>query len=201
MSSNDRTVMKAFKAYDIRGIYGTEVTKDLAKRMGSAFGTYCDSGAISVGRDTRISGPELEEAFIDGALNAGCEIDSYGIIPISLLSFETLKNRRRAAGYISASHNLPEYNGIRFRTGEGYGLLYKNTSIIDAYKSGKFNSGKGQIKQKDPYDALRNYEEYVSNLLHLKEGIKVVLDMGNGAACIMDKLYKDLVSRQLCNVG
>ena len=198
-SADDDISMKAFRAYDIRGIYGKEVTEKLAKQVGSAFGTYCDSGAITIGRDTRASGPDIQAAFAEGAKNAGCEIDSYGVIPLPLLSFETFKNKRKGAGYISASHNPPEYNGIRFRTNEGYGLLYKNTPIIDLYISGKFNSGKGRINEVNPADALRRYSDYVSDLLQIKKGLKVVLDAGNGSAYIMEKLYRDLGFENLCD--
>jgi len=65
-------------------------------------------------RDTRISGPSLEKAFLEGVLTTGCHVHSYGIIPTAVLSFITRKMGMKAAAYISASYNPPEYNGVRF---------------------------------------------------------------------------------------
>lgn len=78
-----------------------------------------------MGRDTRISGPSLEKAFLEGVLTTGCQVHSYGILPISVISYITSKMGLKAAVCISASHNPPEYNGVRFRTGDCYGLLYQ----------------------------------------------------------------------------
>jgi phosphomannomutase/phosphoglucomutase len=115
-----------FRAYDVRGVYGTDFTEDLARRVGVSFGSFAGGGSVSLGlgRDTRISGPSLEKAFLEGLLRTGCHVHSYGIIPIAVLSYITRKMGMKAAAYISASHNPPEYNGVRFRTGDGYGFLF-----------------------------------------------------------------------------
>ena len=115
--------MTIFKAYDVRGVYGDELTEESVRRVGQAFGSYIEGGRICLGRDTRVSGPSLQKSFLEGVLSTGCSVDSYGIIPISILSYVTWTNVRNAAGYISASHNPPEYNGVRFRTEDGYGLI------------------------------------------------------------------------------
>ena len=128
--------MTAFKAYDIRGVYGTEITEDFVRRVGAAFGSYADGIPVSLGRDTRISSPSLEKAFLEGALSTGCEVYSHGIIPIAVISYITCVDRLKAAAYISASHNPPEYNGVRFRTGNGYGMLYKETEMMKFYNEG-----------------------------------------------------------------
>jgi phosphomannomutase len=120
----NRCLVTVFRAYDVRGVYGTDLTEDLARRVGVSFGSFAEGGSVSLGRDTRISGPSLEKAFLEGVLTTGCHVQSYGIIPIAVLSFITRKMGLKAAAYISASHNPPEYNGVRFRTGDGYGLLY-----------------------------------------------------------------------------
>lgn len=184
--------MTIFRAYDVRGIYGTELTEEIARKIGASFGSYLEGGRITLGRDTRVSGPTLEQSFLEGALFAGTEIDSYGVIPISILSFMTMHEKKSAAAYISASHNPPEYNGIRFRTGEGYGLLYKETPIIDFYKSGCFRKGAGGVARRDPADALRSYAEHVASKVHLGRRLKVVLDTGNGSACGIESLYRTL---------
>jgi phosphomannomutase/phosphoglucomutase len=76
-----------FRAYDVRGIYGTDLTEELVRRVGESFGSYAGGGSVALGRDTRISGPLLQKAFLDGILTTGCEVHSYGIIPIAILSY------------------------------------------------------------------------------------------------------------------
>jgi len=178
-----------FKAYDIRGIYGTELTEDLVRRAGAAFGSYADGTPVSLGRDTRTSGPSLEKAFLEGALSTGCEVHSYGIIPIAVLSYITRADGLKAAAYISASHNPPEYNGVRFRTGDGYGMLYKETDMMKFYDEGNFRSGNGHLIERRSEDAINRYSKYVSEKLNIKRPLKIVLDMGNGSACTMRPLY------------
>jgi phosphomannomutase len=181
-----------FRAYDVRGVYGTDLTEDLASRVGASFGSFAEGGSVSLGRDTRISGPSLEKAFLQGVLTTGCHVKSYGIIPIAVLSFITSKMRLKAAAYISASHNPPEYNGVRFRTGDGYGLLYQESSIMEFYREGGFLSGNGSVEDCSSEEAIDDYRRYVADKLHLENPLRAVLDMGNGSACTMDSFYEKL---------
>ncbi|MEI8004213.1 MAG: phosphoglucomutase, partial [Methanothrix sp.] len=184
--------MTAFRAYDVRGVSGNDLTEELARRVGQSFGSFAGGGSVSLGKDTRISGPSLEKAFLEGVLTTGCRVQSYGIIPISVLSYITRKMGLKAAAYISASHNPPEYNGIRFRTGDGYGLLYQESSIMKFYREGGFLIGKGSVEDRSPADAIEEYRQYVADKLHLERPLKVVLDMGNGSACTMASFYRNL---------
>ncbi len=184
--------MTVFRAYDVRGIYGSDLTEDLARRVGESFGSYAEGGSVSLGRDTRISGPAIEKAFLEGVLATGCEVQSYGVIPISILSYVTREDKLKAAAYISASHNPPEYNGVRFRTGDGYGLLYQETAIMKFYREGGFLSGAGRVFDLLAEDAIERYRQYVAGKLHFQRSLKVVLDMGNGSACTMGSFYQRL---------
>lgn len=145
-----------------------------------------------MGRDTRTSGPTLEKAFLDGVLSTGCQVQSFGIIPITIISFITWKESLKAAAYISASHNPPEYNGVRFRTSDGYGLLYQESSIMKFYREGGFLSGKGIKTDRGTEEAIEKYRQYVEEKLNLSRPLKIVLDMGNGAACTMASFYRKL---------
>lgn len=185
-------IVTVFRAYDVRGVYGTDLTEDLARRVGASFGSFAEGGSVSLGRDTRISGPSLEKAFLEGVLTTGCQVKSYGIIPIAVLSFITSKMRLKAAAYISASHNPPEYNGVRFRTGDGYGLLYQESSIMKFYREGDFLSGEGRVEEKSAEDAIEEYGCYVADKMNLDRPLSVVLDTGNGSACNMDCIYRNL---------
>jgi hypothetical protein len=66
-----RCFVTVFRAYDVRGVYGTDLTEDLARRVGVSFGSFARGGGVSLGRDTRISGPSLEKAFLEGVLTVG----------------------------------------------------------------------------------------------------------------------------------
>lgn len=184
--------MTVFRAYDVRGVYGTDLTEELVKRVGESFGSYAEGGTVSLGRDTRISGPILEKSFLNGLLSTGCEVNSFGIIPIAIISFITWMEELKAAAYISASHNPPEYNGVRFRTSDGYGLLYQESSIMKYYREGGFLAGQGTKTDRDPGEAIERYREYVEDRVNLMRPLKVVLDMGNGAACTMASFYQKL---------
>jgi len=181
-----------FRAYDVRGVYGTEFTEDIAKRVGKALGSYLPEGRIALGRDTRKSGPSVERAFLEGVLSTGCDVESYGVLPISIISFETWRGGLDAAAYISASHNPAEYNGIRFRTTEGYGMLYHKTEMMDLYEKGAFREGEGKKTDRAPEDAIKRYADYVEDKLDFERPLRIVLDMGNGSACGMSLLYQRL---------
>ncbi|HOO53121.1 MAG TPA: phosphoglucomutase [Methanothrix sp.] len=184
--------MTVFRAYDVRGVYGTELTEDIAKKVGKALGSYLPDGRITLGRDTRKSGPSVERALLEGVLSTGCNVESYGVLPIPIISFETWKGGYNAAAYISASHNPPEYNGIRFRTAGGYGMLYHQTEMMDIYEKGAFREGDGKKTDRAPEDAIKRYADYVEGKLEFERPLRVVLDMGNGSACGAFMLYQRL---------
>lgn len=185
-------LVTVFRAYDVRGVYGTDLTEELTRRVGESFGSYAGGGRVSLGRDTRISGPSLQKAFLNGVLSTGCEVQSFGIIPIAILSYITWADRLKAAAYISASHNPPEYNGVRFRTCDGYGLLYQESSIMRFYREGGFLSGSGREIARSPDEAIERYRQYVARKLKISRSLKIVLDMGNGSACTMNSFYERL---------
>ena len=182
--------MSIFKAYDVRGIYGTELTETVAETIGRAYGSVHSDGITTVGRDTRTSGPSLEEAFLNGVLSTGCSVDEFGILPIPVISFVTWKDRHAGSAYISASHNPPEYNGIRFRTGDGYGLLYQESPIMEHYHSGDFSSGSGTLRRHEASAAIERYGKFVSDQVQLDRTLRVVLDMGNGSAAGMAPVFQ-----------
>ncbi len=182
--------MSIFKAYDVRGVYGTELTEAEAATIGRAYGTANADGITTVGRDTRTSGPALEEAFLGGVLSTGCSVEEYGVLPIPVISFVTWQDRRAGSAYISASHNPPEYNGIRFRTADGYGLLYQESSIMEHYRSGAFASGAGETTRRQADEAIDRYGAFVADRVLLDRQLRVVLDMGNGSAGGMGPVFE-----------
>ncbi|MHC1636462.1 MAG: phosphoglucomutase [Candidatus Methanospirareceae archaeon] len=186
--------MSIFRAYDIRGIFGKDLTTEIAKDIGSAFGTHMiDIGAkeICIGKDPRKSGDVLEGAFVEGLVNTGCNATLVGMVPLPVLSY--LVWRKYDAGvYISASHNPPEYNGIRFRGDDGAGLLYTDTNIKDFFDKKEFKKGKGEIKRYSGEKAKEEYLKHIKSKIEIKREVKIVYDAGNGSACVVYDLYQKL---------
>lgn len=108
-----------FKAYDIRGIYPTELNEGTAHRIGQSFAAMLvekrpgQSLTVAVGRDTRLSSPQLHDALVKGILAGGVSIDDLGFVPSELVSFAVGKYGYDGGVVVTASHNPKEYNGIR----------------------------------------------------------------------------------------
>jgi phosphoglucosamine mutase len=99
----------------VRGIVGEFLTADLVEKLGKASSLWSDRGRVFVGRDTRASGEELEEAFARGVASAGGSAVLAGVVPtpaVALLGLDL-------GVVITASHNPPEYNGVKFFDGRG----------------------------------------------------------------------------------
>src|SRR6185295_11081230 len=102
-----------FKAYDVRGIHPTEITAEVARRTGAAFVDYLRARRIAVGRDVRRSSPEIAAAFIRGARSQGAEVTDIGVVGTDMLYYYVASRDLDGGAIIPASHNPPEYNGIK----------------------------------------------------------------------------------------
>src|SRR5262249_8890583 len=102
-----------FKAYDVRGVYPSEINEDAARAIGAAFVSYLHAKQIAVGRDMRLSSPALAAAFIDGATSQGTDIVDYGMIPTDMLYFAVAADKLEGGVQITASHNPKQYNGMQ----------------------------------------------------------------------------------------
>src|SRR5205809_7180495 len=111
-----------FKAYDIRGVYPTEVNEDAARAIGIAFVTYLQAKEIAVGYDMRLSSPALSAAFIDGATSQGVNVVDYGMIPTDTLYFAVARDEHDGGVEITASHNPKQYNGMKLVRQEAFPL-------------------------------------------------------------------------------
>ena len=131
----------------VRGVVGQDLTVDLVERLGYAAALWSGRGRVFVGRDTRASGIELEEAFARGIAIAGGNAVLAGVLPtpaVALLSLDL-------GAVISASHNPPEYNGVKLFDGEGQKLSDESEEEIEAL----LDELRGQILAEDPPDAIR----------------------------------------------
>src|SRR5712691_7537102 len=102
----------------VRGVVGEDLTPELVERLGKASTLWSGGGRVFVGRDTRGSGPELEEAFARGVASAGGDAVLAGVLPTPAVALLALD----LGVVISASHNPPEYNGVKFFDSKGHKL-------------------------------------------------------------------------------
>jgi phosphoglucosamine mutase len=121
-------VRRFFGTDGVRGVFGEDLTVELVERLGKAATLWSGRGRVFVGRDTRGSGPELEEAFARGVVAAGGNAVLAGVLPTPAVALLALD----LGVVISASHNPPEYNGIKFFDGDGGKLTDASEEEIEA---------------------------------------------------------------------
>jgi len=159
----------------VRGIVGEDLTPDLVERLGKAATLWSDGGRVFVGRDTRASGPELEEAFARGVVSAGGNAVVAGVLPTPAVALLTLD----LGAVISASHNPPEYNGVKFFDREGRKLSDASEEEIEALLDAPAPGG-GAIDRVSV--ATDSYLEHILDRFGSDlRGLTVVVDCANGA--------------------
>lgn len=188
-----------FRAYDIRGIYPSELNEEIAASTALAFvSLYPFAKKIVVASDTRASSPSLREAVVKALSGTGREVINIGIAPDPLFYFSIFHYHFDGGIMVSGSHNPKEYNGLMLhirKPGEknsediiGEDLeRIKELVIKDAFI--KDNSESGRVTAFDPSE---EYIEYVTKKISLKKPLKIVIDNGNGAAGYLpEKIFKN----------
>jgi phosphomannomutase len=174
--------MGIFRAYDIRGIYGKDLTEDIMTRIGEAAGTLY-SGTFTVGRDFREHGAKLENAFILGLKKTGSNAVLLGPCPASLCVFANWKMENIATAYITASHLPAEWNGVKFFHEDGVGFFEDENKKLGEISSSKiFKIGTGTTRKLEGMDV--EYANFIAEKIKPAR-ITVVADFGNGAACLL----------------
>ena len=159
----------------VRGVVGEDLTPDLVERLGKAATLWSDGGRVFVGRDTRASGPELEEAFARGVVSAGGNAVVAGVLPTPAVALLTLD----LGAVISASHNPPEYNGVKLFDREGRKLSDASEEKIEALLDAPAPGG-GAIDRVAV--ATDSYLEHILDRFGSDlAGLRVVVDCANGA--------------------
>jgi len=180
-----------FREYDIRGRVPEELNQETAYRLGQCFGAYYRGfGAkrISLGRDCRLSSPELRLGVLEGMMDAGMDVKDLGMVPTPLLYFSLHHLDVDGGIQITGSHNPPEYNGFKICLGKTtiYGGEIQKLRKIG--ESGSFPKGKGSVEARDVVQPYR--EEVLKRIRCGQEARKVVLDAGNGVAgLVAPELY------------
>jgi phosphoglucosamine mutase len=159
----------------VRGVVGESLTADLVERLGKAAALWCDRGRVFVGRDTRASGAELEEAFATGIASAGGTAVLAGVLPTPAVALLRLD----LAAVISASHNPPEYNGVKFFDRDGRKLTDGAEEEIEALLDAP-PSGGGEIDRIEV--AADSYLDHVLERFGADlRGLRIAVDCANGA--------------------
>lgn len=185
---------KIFKAYDIRGIYGTDFDEKDAYAIGRATVEYLECKKIAVGRDARASSPVLFEGFTRGAMEAGCDILDLGVITTPMVYFAAGRLDVDAAISITASHNPPEYNGMKIclrgaiPVGETSGLAeIRDLALTENWKP---TETKGSLT---PEDIKPAYYGYFSSFAEFRDQhFSIVIDTANAMGVLELPIYDQL---------
>jgi phosphoglucosamine mutase len=171
----------------VRGVVGQDLTPELVERLGRAATIWSGRGRIFIGRDTRASGPELEAALARGIASAGGGAVVAGVLPTPAVALLTLD----LGCVITASHNPPEYNGVKFFDRDGQKLTDTQEEEIEALLDTP-GSGEGEIEEVGV--ATDSYLEHVVERFGSDlSGLKIGVDCANGAySGLAPKAFADL---------
>ncbi|WP_295008141.1 phosphomannomutase/phosphoglucomutase [uncultured Dechloromonas sp.] len=182
-----------FKAYDIRGIVNKSLTADVVRQVGHALGSLAvEQGqtAIAVGRDGRLSGPELAGALMDGINAAGVDAIDVGCVPTPLTYFAAYELGCHSCVSVTGSHNPPDYNGLKMVIGGTTLALDAIQDLKKRIEAGNLKHGQGQRRSADITAA---YVDKIVGDVKLARPMKIVMDCGNGVAgAIAPELFKRL---------
>ncbi len=173
---------RIFKAYDVRGVVPDDLDPELARRIGGAFATWSEAPAIVLGRDCRLSSPELAAAIADGVTLAGVDVIDLGLASTDLLYFAS-GSEDLPGIMLTASHNPKQYNGMKFclagakPVGEDSGL--QEVRALAAVGDVEAAADRGTVI---PRDLLGAYVEHVLSFVDAAamRPLTVVADTANG---------------------
>lgn len=185
-----------FREYDIRGIWGKDLTQEIVYKIGRAFAVYLkgilkkEKIKISIGRDVRLSSPAIFEALQKGLLGSGIDIVDIGICPTPLQYFSLFCLPVDGGIMITGSHNPPEFNGMKLSSGKETLYGEKIQEIRRIIEKGDFIKREGKS---ETYKIIPEYKRYIKNNFSSFERIKVVVDAGNGTAgLVAPELIREL---------
>ncbi len=189
-----------FRAYDIRGIAGSVLSAPVVREIGRAIGTLgAERGAptFAVGRDGRLSGPELVAALMDGLNAAGADVIDVGIVPTPVTYFAAHHLATHSAVMVTGSHNPGEYNGLKMVVAGGTLSGEEIQDLRRRVEAGKHAGGSGKLAggsgKRSTADVLDAYVERIVGDVRLARPFKIAIDCGNGVAgVIAPRLFRRL---------
>jgi phosphomannomutase len=178
---------KVFKAYDVRGLYKTELDEDGAYAIGRAYVEQFEPRQIAVGRDTRLSSPTMAKAVIEGAADAGAAVLDVGLVGTEMVYFAVGELELDGGIMVTASHNPKEYTGMKIvrrgalPVGGDSGLLdVRDRAVAAQWRDAE----RGEVRDEDIWDGFVERVLSFVDVGALKP-MKVVIDAANGMAGVM----------------
>ena len=170
--------MSIYKDCDIRGVYPAEIDEAAVYAVGRALATLHPGARLAVGGDVRLSTPALKGALIRGLVDSGAYVTDIGTIPTPALYWALAHMDADGGATVTASHNPPQYNGVKFM----FGNLPVTREAMDAVRAtaqeGQFLDKKGSLAARD---VLPDYMDALSRRFGAAQPLKIVVDAGNGA--------------------
>ncbi len=205
MSNSSPINPSIFKAYDIRGLYPSEVNENAARQIGRGFVAYLQAGRIGVSRDMRVSSPTVAAAFIQGAREQGADVVDYGMLATDMMYFAVARYGHDGGAQITASHNPKQYNGIKLVRREAFPLSGNAGlgEIRDMIEGGTLPAPAATPGTLSTTAVMEDYVAHVMTFIDpsIVKPFNVVLDAGSGmAGLVAPKLFERLPCRttRLC---
>jgi phosphomannomutase len=191
------TTLTAFKAYDVRGRIPTELNETLAYQIGQAYAAFLKPKRVCVGRDIRLSSEQLCQALVRGLTDSGVDVSDIGLCGTEGVYFATFAEGFDGGIMVTASHNPPDYNGMKF-VREQSKPISADTGLMEMAKfieSGQLPPKAAVPGKVTSIDTNAKYEAHLLSYVDLKKlkPLKVVLNAGNGGAgMVVDRLEPHL---------
>jgi phosphomannomutase/phosphoglucomutase len=181
--------MNIFRAYDVRGVYGKDLTEETMGNIGRALGTFAHGKKILVGGDCRLSTSSLKNSLVSGITSTGTDV----LLVEEVTSFGLALHTGTEAGiiaYITASHSPMDWNGIKFYYSTGVAFSNEeNLKVKEIFMSDEFTNGKGSVEKIAP--ATGSYISSMEKRFKINGRLKIVVDPGNGStSLIMPKVLE-----------
>lgn len=181
--------MGAFHAYDIRGVYGVDFDASIVRKVGYFLPELLDTREVLVGRDCRLSSPEIHDALVEGINDAGADVVDIGLSTTPMVYYATARYGFKASVQITASHNAPDCNGLKVSRENALpvGLdtgLGKIQKWIEEGRPTPVSAVRGKVSARD----IRN--DYLQYQLKFKKdlsNIRIAFDLSNGMSCLIAK--------------
>jgi phosphomannomutase len=177
-----------FKAYDIRGLYPGELDAELFRRIGCALVDYLGARRIAVGRDCRLSSPELAAGFVAGARSRGAAVTDIGVVSTDMLYYYVASNDLEGGAIVTASHNPKEWNGVKL-VRRGALPLSGDAGICeirDWLTAGRYAEPTPPAAALDAASVSGEYAEHCLSFVDVSRipRLKLVLDTANGMGAV-----------------
>lgn len=182
--------MSIFRAYDIRGLYPKELDEKLIEKIGKAYATHTRYNTVTVACDARLSSPSLKTALIKGLTSSGITVLDIGMCTTPMLYFSRTFFDCDGALMVTASHNPPEYNGIKMCKREFVMPPDEIQTLRHIISENVYRKGKGETHNRD---ILIPYLNFLKENIKIERKLKLVIDSGNGTAGpVAEKVFCDI---------